>query len=148
MSYERDPDAQLVRDQTGQQWCRPVRAVLGRGELEGMARPAAEVGVVLLGDAEESGDHRRGQRRVERLDEVDGTGGRHGVDQVVGDPLDARSQFGGRRAVKAGAARRRRRPSTADRLQRLRAESHRRLVEDVTGGEGRVHSADLVRACS
>lgn len=124
--------------------------VRGRRQLEGMARPAAEVRVVLVGDAEEFGDHRRGQRCVKRLDEVDLTGGRHGVDQLVGDPLDARGQFGGaavRRAVKAAASRRRSRPCYGGSARRLRAQSHRGPVEDVTGGdEGRVHSAALVRA--
>jgi len=88
--------AAFVRDKISQQ---PVqtgqcRAVLGRGHPERMGRPAAEVQVVLLGDAEEFGDDRGGQWGVEHLDDVGLARRRQRVDQVVGDLLDARRQFG------------------------------------------------------
>ena len=44
-------------------------------------RPAAEVGAVRVGDAEEIADHEHRQRRGEDVHEIDDLAGRHGIEQ-------------------------------------------------------------------
>ncbi|MFD7606042.1 hypothetical protein ACFWAN_37265 [Streptomyces mirabilis] len=129
--------AAFVRDKIGQ---RPLqtgqcRAVLGRGHPERMGRPAADVQVVLLGDAEEFGDDRGRQWCVEHLDEVGLARRRQRVDQGVGDLLDARRQFS-RTAWSEGGRGQSAQTGVLGRvgLHHLPAEPDRGFVEDVAGG--------------
>ncbi|MGW2712002.1 hypothetical protein ACWC4J_23895 [Streptomyces sp. NPDC001356] len=91
--------------------------------LEGLPRPAAEVQVVPVRDAEDFGDDRRGQRGVEGLDEVQLARRRHRVDQEVGDPLDATGEFGRTAGVKAAEAGRGRRVCSRGSASIIRASS-------------------------
>ncbi len=88
--------AALVLDQVAEVFGEPHERVVLRARAGGRHRlrgQLAELRAVQLGHAQELTDHGDRQRIGERLDEVGAAGGQHGVEEFVGDLLDARAEF-------------------------------------------------------